>query len=470
MLINDKFSFFVPIEIQKSDDAGEDRYANMRFKGIASSPNLGLDTQGQRLMPGGFDYKDFLEKGNINYHHNWKKDPLAIIGEPVSATVTKKNEFYVEGYLYPSNQLARNVYDAAQVLEKDSKTRRLGFSIEGRVMEVDSADPNLITRAKITNVAITSAPSCSGTKMEIFKGGLEDLEYEEIEVESEGVHYHVGKDSVIVKSADSSLQNVAVNDTPKENIKKKSWKNEAINKILDIFAMNTNTSKEIFTNKIVPKMNAAAGTNNPIEISEEAINKIAEIVEKKQALAKAAADAELQKQNEAKALIEKTFEAGIEPFKKTLETIEANQKAFMELLQKNKEGELNKAEDGAANPASAPAAELTVEQKLEKANANIQVLANAIQQMQKMPGAPKAFNHLTAIERFPQANKEGFEEYSLTSQTHRKELAEKLFKKATDKGTYDHGFFRNIQKAELGEVDDDFARLLERDFKIKVAN
>ena len=212
-MTQDKFSIFIPIEIEKSGKTGEDRYSDMKFKGIASNPNLGDDKQGQWLDPAGFDLNQFIKEGNINYHHLWKNSPLAIIGEPTSARITKGNELYVEGRLYKDSAIAREVYDLAEILEKNSTTRRLGFSIEGLPLATDPKNENRILKAKITNLAITPAPICPGTKMELIKGGFEDLQFANqdqsefiIDIVQDGYRYTVDKNLTISKSEIDTLE------------------------------------------------------------------------------------------------------------------------------------------------------------------------------------------------------------------------------------------------------------------------
>lgn len=206
----EKFSLFIPIELEKSDKVGEERYKNMRFKGIASNPNEGLDKQGQWLDPSGFNLNQFVKEGTLNWHHRWKDKPTAIIGQPTHASINKSNELYVEGMLYASSQMARDVYDLAEIMEKDSPDRRMGFSIEGVPLVVDPKDKNRILKAKITNLAITPSPICPGTKMELMKGGLDDLEFENneteylIDITENGIRYTVDRQLVIQKSETGS--------------------------------------------------------------------------------------------------------------------------------------------------------------------------------------------------------------------------------------------------------------------------
>lgn len=203
----DKFSLFIPIEIEKGKSKDpKDRYENMRFKGVASNPNTGLDADGEWLDPRGFDLNDFLSTGTINYHHLWKKSPAAIIGEPIAAKITKGGELYVEGKLWKSSPLARDVYDVAEVMEKDSDTRRMGFSIEGIPVERDPNNEKRILKAKITNLAITPAPKNKGTRMELVKGGFDKFEYEPqegseylLDKVEDGIRYRITPDLEIIK-------------------------------------------------------------------------------------------------------------------------------------------------------------------------------------------------------------------------------------------------------------------------------
>jgi hypothetical protein len=172
----DKFSIFIPFEIEKGGE-GSDKYQNMRIKGIASTTKQGVDSDGETLEPEGMDLSDLLARGTLNFHHLWTKDPLAIIGEPTKAEV-KDGDLYIEGKLYPSSQTARSVYDLGEILERDSDTRRLGFSIEGKAIQRDPKNKNRILKSKLSAVAITPSPKCKGTRMEIMKGGFEDIHYD----------------------------------------------------------------------------------------------------------------------------------------------------------------------------------------------------------------------------------------------------------------------------------------------------
>lgn len=162
----EKFSFFVPATLEKGSKDGVEE---MRIKGIASS--LAEDTDGQTLDPAGFDFLPLLKRGFVNWDHQAKQRASAIIGEVDFAELRNNNrDFYIEGFLYPDSDDAKDVYKLAKILEKNSKTRRLGFSIEGVVLEKDPINPNWIKRARIIHVAITPMPKNPNTLMQVMKG------------------------------------------------------------------------------------------------------------------------------------------------------------------------------------------------------------------------------------------------------------------------------------------------------------
>ncbi len=160
-----RFKFWCPVEISKAKD--KDGKEVMRLGGIAST--MDKDADGEFLDPSGFDISDFKKSGVVNWHHQAKNSPATIIGEPKKAEV-RKDGFYVETDLYPTSDLAREVYELAEVLQKDSKTRRLGYSIEGSVIERDIQNPKIVKQAKITGLAITHMPKNAQTFADIIKG------------------------------------------------------------------------------------------------------------------------------------------------------------------------------------------------------------------------------------------------------------------------------------------------------------
>jgi len=161
--------FWVPIEFSKAkNEKGEEV---MKIGGIASTN--AKDSDGEFLDPNGFDVSYFKKSGFLNWHHQTKNDPNAIIGEPTEAKITKDG-LYIEGFLYKDNDLAKSVYNMAKVLQKNSSTRRLGFSIEGKALERDPLNDKIVKKAAITGCAITFSPKNPKTYLDIIKGNIED--------------------------------------------------------------------------------------------------------------------------------------------------------------------------------------------------------------------------------------------------------------------------------------------------------
>lgn len=161
-----EFNFFVPLnDIEKGKDKSGNKI--LKIAGIASTDDT--DSDEENLEVSGFDVKPFLEKGFLNYNHRSKDNPAAIIGEPTKAEVRGK-KLYIEGELYSDSKTARQVYDLAKILQKSKRGRRLGMSIEGKVLERDSVNQKRITKAVITGCAITPVPKNPHTLAEIIKG------------------------------------------------------------------------------------------------------------------------------------------------------------------------------------------------------------------------------------------------------------------------------------------------------------
>lgn len=171
-----KFNFFVPLDIEKGTEEGK----LVKIKGIASTDSE--DSDGETLIPAGFDFQPLLKSGFLNWNHRARDTSKAICGEPTSAKVIG-NEFHIEGVLYP-NAEGKNVIELAQTLEKYSPNRRLGFSIEGQAIERDVLNPKRVTKARITGVAITQCPKNPNTLMSIIKGEYQS-EFQEEEEEDQ---------------------------------------------------------------------------------------------------------------------------------------------------------------------------------------------------------------------------------------------------------------------------------------------
>jgi hypothetical protein len=155
--------FFIP-NLKKSID--ED--GNMYLEGIASTKDEDLESE--VLDPRGFDLSYFKKQGTVNWNHQSKNNPNAIIGEPYIAKINSKGELFVKVKLYKDNPLAKATYETALMLEKNSDKRKLGFSIEGkRVEKTTNGGKTNTPKAMITGLAITHTPINFNTYAEVCK-------------------------------------------------------------------------------------------------------------------------------------------------------------------------------------------------------------------------------------------------------------------------------------------------------------
>ncbi len=167
----DKFNFFIPIDSEELEKAkgktGAARYDNMMVQGVASDSSK--DTDGEHLLPAGYELDRFKKFGFINYDHRAKDNPKYYIGEPTEAKV-EKNKFFVKGKLYKKSQIARDLWDTMILLDESDSTRKVGWSIEGKALSRDLQNPKIIKRALITGVALTLNPKNSNSFATICKG------------------------------------------------------------------------------------------------------------------------------------------------------------------------------------------------------------------------------------------------------------------------------------------------------------
>lgn len=197
------FRFWLPLEVLEK--SGEGKNVKMKVGGIASTKKRDMD--GESLDPNGFDLSYFTNKGIVNWNHN--KSPDAIIGEPSTAKITDEG-LYVEAELYPDNPLAKSVFKLAETLEKSSKTRRLGFSIEGKATERDENDNTSVKKALITNIALTISPKNPDSIVDIIKGNFTEISEEDLKpynLDSFNAEFEEDKISKLIKGFESKNEN-----------------------------------------------------------------------------------------------------------------------------------------------------------------------------------------------------------------------------------------------------------------------
>jgi hypothetical protein len=179
-MIYDNFKLFTELDIVKAESKGSkqedsDRYKNMIFSGVASDRSK--DAEEESLDPNGFIYDRFLKSGLFNLDHLPSRSPVNKskywIGEPIEAHV-KDGKFFVKGKLWEKSPEARAFWDKALEMKESGSTRKPGMSVEGKALERDPKNPAKITKALITNVALTFTPVNDHTYLDIQKSRVFD--------------------------------------------------------------------------------------------------------------------------------------------------------------------------------------------------------------------------------------------------------------------------------------------------------
>jgi hypothetical protein len=174
MLIGEnKFRFDIPVDtFFKAGPDGQSR----KIGGICTTDQI--DRQMETILQSGLDFGPFLSDGWFNDNHS--SDTDGVVGYPTKAEKRELSKgrtgWYVEGYLLPANPdskgetRADRIWNLAQSLQKTD--RRLGFSVEGSILERDPDDPTKIKRAVVTEVAITKCPVNTGTALAVLAKSL----------------------------------------------------------------------------------------------------------------------------------------------------------------------------------------------------------------------------------------------------------------------------------------------------------
>jgi uncharacterized C2H2 Zn-finger protein len=120
-----------------------------KIKGYMSTEHL--DRQDETVLQKGLDFHEFVNFGWFNDNHS--QATSAAIGYPETASYHPGKGWHTEGHLLKGFKRADEIWELAKSLH--GTPRRLGFSIEGKVIERKA---NYIVKARIRNVAITNAP------------------------------------------------------------------------------------------------------------------------------------------------------------------------------------------------------------------------------------------------------------------------------------------------------------------------
>lgn len=167
------FTFELPVETWwKAGEEGKER----RIGGVISTESK--DRQRETVLQRGLDFSEFLSNGWINDNHS--KDTTGIVGYPTKVervSINGKPGTRFEGYLLQGYPKADEIWRLAQALQKTN--RRLGFSIEGSVTRREGLEGEIVAKAKVRNVAVTSCPVNTDTRLEILAKSLAAIELAE---------------------------------------------------------------------------------------------------------------------------------------------------------------------------------------------------------------------------------------------------------------------------------------------------
>jgi hypothetical protein len=164
------FRIFFPLEaIEKGDDP-----QSRRIQGFATTEHK--DREGETVLQRGLDFSEFLSFGYFNDNHD--QSTKAALGWPLSVeqrtTPDGRLGHYVEGYLIRGYEPADKIWELATSLQKNNAPRRVGFSVEGKILQRQGEDGKTVSKAKVRHVAITLQPVNPYCGMEALQKALTD--------------------------------------------------------------------------------------------------------------------------------------------------------------------------------------------------------------------------------------------------------------------------------------------------------
>lgn len=203
--MNDCFNFYTPLDIIKSEQGNSDD-EEWRIGGYGSTSME--DRQGDEIIQKGIDFEDFVNYGWFNHDH----DNTKILGYPdKNKCKIDSKGFYVEGVLLKGVELARTIWETALALKKSGAPRKLGFSVEGKILKRNQLGK--IIKAKIYNVAITANPVNPSCTWEALCKSFTDNPEEIDKAMEAGYGVEIGEvnsgAAVIPESLDSAFKIIA---------------------------------------------------------------------------------------------------------------------------------------------------------------------------------------------------------------------------------------------------------------------
>ena len=163
--------FHLEFEFETFHKAGAPAGRERRIGGFVSTDHM--DQEQEILLQDGLDFSPFLKSGWFNDNH--AKNTGSAVGYPEVAELRHLPDghkgWYVEGYLLQGHPPADEIWNLATALERSGGRRRLGFSVEGSVVERDLAERK-VRKAVVREVAVTRCPINDETQLNVLAKSL----------------------------------------------------------------------------------------------------------------------------------------------------------------------------------------------------------------------------------------------------------------------------------------------------------
>lgn len=152
-----------PVFLSKSYESTERGAKQYILEGVASDETS--DQQQEIIDQSAMDFQPLMRSGFINWDH--QGGPENQIGEPLLGEITPANAFFVRGMLYVDDvERAAHAWRLAKAAERAQGTRRLGWSVEGSVLQRSG---RRIVKSEVRQLALTHQPVNANTWAAIAK-------------------------------------------------------------------------------------------------------------------------------------------------------------------------------------------------------------------------------------------------------------------------------------------------------------
>ena len=137
---------------------------------MASTPDV--DLQQEQIDPHGIDASYLLSDGWIDFEH----DRDQVIGVPTKNTHVDQKGLFLEAKLFKNMPQVQDIINLYHNIKDNHINRKLGFSIEGNVLERDEDDDSIIRQVQITGVAVTKNPANTDATWELVSKSIFGLD------------------------------------------------------------------------------------------------------------------------------------------------------------------------------------------------------------------------------------------------------------------------------------------------------